>query len=77
MYLRQGTGKPVEMTMCTTCTRRDCNEACRKSKSCKGFNWIEPKCQLLNGRLIMEDSNMPGAVAGISYVHKENLQKNI
>ena len=22
--IRQGTGKPVEMTICTTCTRRDC-----------------------------------------------------
>ena len=43
----------------------ECNETCRKSKGCKGFNWIEPKCQLLNGRLIMEDSDMPGVVAGI------------
>ena len=24
LVIRQGTGKPVEMTMCTTCTRRDC-----------------------------------------------------
>ena len=24
MLIRQGTGKPVEMTMCTTYTQRDC-----------------------------------------------------
>ena len=42
-----------------------CKEECKKTKGCKGFNWIKPECQLLDGRLIMEDSDVPGVVAGI------------
>ena len=43
----------------------ECKDACKKTKGCKGFNWIKPQCQLFEGRLVMDDSDIPGVVAGI------------
>ena len=42
----------------------DCTMACKRTKDCKGFNWIESQCQLLGGGPVIAGQRS-GAISGI------------
>ena len=58
-------GSAGKLTTKNLSNLNECKDACKKTKRCKGFNWIKPQCQLFAGKLVMEDSDIPGVVAGI------------